>query len=104
MPAERIAEGVQVDRNELAAMCRRHRIATIRVFGSALRPDFTPDSDLDILVEFETGIDPDLFELGGIQQDLSDVFGREVDLKTPEMFSSAGLEHVLRSSRLGYAA
>lgn len=104
MPVEHIAEGVSVDREQLAALCRRHQIVAIRVFGSALRPDFSPDSDLDVLVEFEAGVDPDLFELGGLQQDLSDLLGRDVDLKTPEMFSPSGLEHVLRSSRLGYAA
>ncbi|HZW09774.1 MAG TPA: nucleotidyltransferase family protein [Phycisphaerales bacterium] len=104
MAAHQLADGVMVDRDQLAALCRRHGIAVIRVFGSALRADFGADSDIDILVEFEPGVDPDLFALGGIQQDLSDLFGREVDLKTPEMFSPATLEHVLRSSRLGYAA
>jgi predicted nucleotidyltransferase len=99
-----IAEGVTVDRDELAALCGRLRIAAIRLFGSVVRPDFGPDSDLDILVEFEAGVDPDLFTLGGIQQDFCDLFGREVDLKTAEMFSPGGLRHVLRSSRVGYAA
>jgi predicted nucleotidyltransferase len=104
MTAHQIANRITVNRDRLAALCRHHGIAAIRVFGSALRPDFGPDSDIDVLIEFEPGVDPDLFALAGIQQDLSDLFGREVDLKTPEMFSPASLQHVLRSSRLGYAA
>ncbi|MBK7405509.1 MAG: nucleotidyltransferase family protein [Phycisphaerales bacterium] len=104
MTAHQFADGITVDRDQLAALCERHRITAVRIFGSALRADFGPESDLDMLVEFAPGVDPDLFELGGIQQDLSDLFGREVDLKTPEMFSPASLRHVLRSSRIGYAA
>ncbi len=96
--------GTQIDERRLAALCMRHRIKSLRLFGSVIRQDFRPDSDVDVLVEFESGVDPDLFELGGIQQDLSDLFGRVVDLKTPEMFRPAGLQRVLQSSRLGYAA
>jgi predicted nucleotidyltransferase len=88
----------------IAALCRRYRIASIRVFGSALRSDFSPESDLDLLVEFTPGVDPDLFELGGLQQDLTDLFGRDVDLKTPEMFSRTSLQRVLASSVTAYAA
>ncbi|MEZ6233730.1 MAG: nucleotidyltransferase family protein [Phycisphaerales bacterium] len=88
----------------LARFCLRYRVASLRIFGSALRPDFGPDSDIDILVEFQAGVDPDLFELGGMQQDLSDLFGREVDLKTPEMFTDANLRRVLQSSVVAYAA
>jgi predicted nucleotidyltransferase len=69
-----------------------------------LRDDFGPDSDLDVLLEFEAGVDPGLFELGGMQQDLSDLFGREVDLKTPEMFGPTNFQRVLASSVVGYAA
>ena len=64
----------------------------------------TPDSDIDVLLEFEAGTDPDLLELGGMQQDLSDLFGREVDLKTPDMFSPSNLRRVLDQSVIGYAA
>lgn len=94
----------QPDPALLAAFCRRHRVAALRVFGSAIRADFTTASDVDVLVEFEAGIDPDLFELGGMQQDLTEIFGREVDLKTPEMFSASGLRRVLGTSVLAYAA
>jgi uncharacterized protein len=93
-----------VDPARLAAFCARHRIRILRVFGSALRPDFGAESDIDVLLEFEAGVDPDLFELGGLQQDLSALLGREVDLKTPDMFSPASLRRILESSVVGYAA
>src|SRR5215471_11822959 len=93
-----------VDAAKLAGFCVRHGVRSLRVFGSVLRDDFAPESDLDILMEFEPGVDPGLFELGGMQQDLTDLFGREVDLKTPEMFTPANLRRVMADSALGYAA
>lgn len=93
-----------VDPARLAEFCARHRVSTLRVFGSALRGDFGPTSDIDVLLEFQPGVDPDLFELGGMQQDLSDLLGHEVDLKTPDMFSPASLRRVLARSVVGYAA
>jgi uncharacterized protein len=88
----------------LGAFCKTHRVQSLRVFGSFARQSFTDESDIDILLEFQPGVDPDLFELGGMQQELTDIFDREVDLKTPEMFSPPNLERVVASSVLGYAA
>jgi predicted nucleotidyltransferase len=95
---------VTVEAAKLEEFCRRHRVRALRVYGSVLRDDYGPESDIDVLLEFEPGVDPDLFELGGMQQDLSDLFGREVDLKTAEMFSPASLRRVLNASVVGYAA
>ncbi|MCC6660549.1 MAG: nucleotidyltransferase domain-containing protein [Phycisphaerales bacterium] len=95
---------VTYDPARLRELCTRRRIRSIRVFGSVLRADFGPASDLDLLLEFEPGVDPDLFELGGMQQELSALFGRTVDLNTPDMFSPAKLGRVLANSALGYAA
>lgn len=89
---------------KLAALCVRHRVRSLRVFGSAACGAMTPESDVDVLLEFDEAVDPDLLELGGIQQDLTDLLGREVDLKTPAMFSAANLNRVLQSSVLAYAA
>jgi uncharacterized protein len=88
----------------LVSFCRSHGIRVLRLFGSVLTSDFSEGSDIDILVEFAPGVDPDLLELGGMQQDLSDLFGREVDLKTPDMFAPAALERVLARSVTQYAA
>lgn len=91
-------------RHALATLCMAHGISTLRIFGSVARGDEQADSDVDVLIEFLSGIDPDLFELGGIQQDLTAILGRTVDLKTPEMFSPANFQRVVTKSVLGYAA
>ena len=92
------------DATALAQLCTAHGVRTLRVFGSFARGQASAGSDLDVLVEFVPGVDPDLFELGGLQQDLSNLFGREVDLKTPDMFSPANLRRVMAGSIVGYAA
>jgi len=89
---------------ELERLCLSSGIRALRGFGSAARGDLAPNSDLDLLVEFAPGLDPDLFELGGPQQDVSALLGREVDLKTADMFSEPALRRVIAGSKLGYAA
>jgi len=88
----------------LAGFCAKHRVRTLRIFGSFVRNELTPESDIDVLLEFQLGVDPDLFELGGMQQDLSEIFDREVDLKTPDMFSPQSLRRILAGSVLAHAA
>ena len=88
----------------LVAFCAKHHIRALRIFGSGARNELTPESDIDILLEFQPGIDPDLFELGGMQQDLSTIFDREADLKTTDMFSPHNVQRVIASSVLAYAA
>lgn len=66
--------------NEVEVFCRRNYIHSFGLFGSALREDFNPDSDIDVLVEFEQGQEPDLFRLIELQDELSEIFGRKVDL------------------------
>lgn len=90
--------------SDLTEFCVRHQVRTLRLYGSFVRGELTPESDIDVLLEFQAGVDPDLFELGGMQQDLTEIFGREADLKTPEMFTPRNLQRVLDSSVVGYAA
>lgn len=71
---------------QLTDFCRRHHIRRLALFGSALRADFRPDSDLDILVEFEPDHTPGL-DFFGIEAELSQLFGRTVDLSTPHFIS-----------------
>ena len=76
-PPERIAE-----------FCQKHGIRWLAIFGSALRDDFRPDSDVDILVEFAPDRIPTLFDIASMEQELSMLFGgRKVDLRTPEDLS-----------------
>ena len=72
---------IDIPDKKIVEFCRRHHIRRLALFGSVLRDDFTPDSDVDILVEFEPGRTPGL-EFFTIQDELSDVLGRRVDLYT----------------------
>src|SRR3982750_2912529 len=75
-----------IDREALAALCRHHHIRRLAVFGSVLRDDFTPDSDVDVLVEFDAGYTPG-FAFVDIQDELAILLGRRVDLSTPGFLS-----------------
>lgn len=87
----------------LAAICRMHRIRRLGLFGSVLRDDFGPDSDIDILVEFEPGHTPGL-RFFRIQDELTHVLGRAVDLHTPESLSPKFRDQVLRELDILYEA
>ena len=76
----------QVRPDDLAEFCRRHHISRVALFGSVLRTDFRPDSDIDVLVEFEYGQTPGL-AFFDMQTDLWQLFGRHVDLNTPHFLS-----------------
>ena len=72
-----------VDPAALAALCRRHGIRRLALFGSALRDDFGPASDVDLLVEFEPQHVPGLMKIAGMEFELAELFGgREVELRT----------------------
>ena len=94
-----------VDQSSLAAFCREHRIRRLALFGSALRDDFGPGSDVDVLVEFEPDGTPGLFGIARLERELSVFFdGRKVDLRTPEDLSRHFREDVLRKAEEQYAA
>ena len=73
---------ISIPTDALANFCRDHGITRLAIFGSALREDFGPESDIDLLVEFEPDKVPGLFGLAGLESQLSGLFGREVDLVT----------------------
>jgi len=75
--------GVAVDQSRIAEFCRRHGVRRLALFGSVLRDDFRPDSDVDVLVEFEPGVRVGLIRLAGLEAELSAMLGRRVDLRTP---------------------
>jgi predicted nucleotidyltransferase len=78
--------GIRVSAEDLAAFCRRHRVARMALFGSVLRDDFRPTSDVDVLVEFAPGATPG-WEFFAMQDELSDLMGRRIDLNTPGFLS-----------------
>ncbi len=96
---------VTLDRPALADLCRAFGVARLRVFGSALRDDFDPErSDVDLLVEFLPGVSKSLFKLMEMQERLSELFHREVDLVTPANLSKYFRDDVLMSAEVLYDA
>jgi uncharacterized protein len=94
-----------IDRAMLAEFCRRHHIRRLSLFGSVLKGTARPDSDIDLLVEFEPGKAPGLLELAGMEIELSQrLEGRRVDLRTPEDLSRYFRDDVLRTAEVQYAA
>lgn len=71
---------IAIPAEEIETFCKRNHIFSFGLFGSALRVDFDHDSDIDVLVEFEKGQEPDLFKLVELQDELSKMLGRKVDL------------------------
>ena len=90
-----------VDR--IGRFCQRHRIRRLALFGSALREDFTPESDLDVLVEFELGTRVG-WAFFGMQRELSEILGRNVDLNTPGFLSDHFRDQVLAEAKDLYVA
>jgi predicted nucleotidyltransferase len=95
---------ILVDREQLAEFCRRHHIRRLALFGSVLREDFRPDSDVDVLVEFVPGYPVGLIRLAAIERELSGLLGRRVDLRTPADLSRYFRQEVLDSAEVQYAA
>ncbi len=94
---------IQVPKDEIVRFCLRHHIRRLAFFGSVLRPDFRPDSDVDVLVEFEPGHVPGLafFEM---ESALSRMLGRKVDLQTPQFLSRYFRDRVLKEAEVQYVA
>jgi predicted nucleotidyltransferase len=81
-----MSPNIAIDRQRVADFCRRHHVRRLALFGSVLRDDFGPGSDVDILVEFEAGHIPG-FALVTLEDELSAMVGRKVDLHTPGSLS-----------------
>lgn len=87
----------------IAALCERHAIRRLALFGSVLSNEFRPDSDLDVLVEFQPGKTPG-FAFFSIQRELSELLGRKVDLNTPQDLSRPFRNEVLASAQTVFGA
>ena len=96
---------IAIDRDKIAEFCRKHHIRRLAFFGSVLRDDFRPDSDVDVLVEFEPGHVPGFIRLGEMDCELSDLLGGwKVDLRTPEDLSRYFRDEVVASAEVLYGA
>ena len=88
----------------IQAFCRQHGIRRLSLFGSVLRPDLRPDSDVDVLVEFKAGLRLGLLGLARIEAGLSELIGRKVDLRTPQDLSPYFRDEIVRTAVTQYAA
>ncbi|MBZ5514472.1 MAG: nucleotidyltransferase family protein [Acidobacteriia bacterium] len=95
--------GIEVPKERIAEFCRRHHIRKLAFFGSVLRDDFRPDSDLDVLVDFEPGCTVGLLRMAGLELELAAILGRKVDLRTPADLSRYFRDEVVRTSEVQYA-
>ena len=84
--------------------CRRHRIRRLSLFGSALTERFRPESDVDVLVEFEPDERVSLFRIASLELELGSLFGRKVDLRTLQDLSHLFRDEVSRTASVLYAA
>jgi predicted nucleotidyltransferase len=92
---------VVIPEDQIAAFCRRHHIRKLALFGSILRDDFGPESDIDVLVEFEPGHTPG-FAFFDMQDELSQLLGRKVDLNTPNFLSDYFRDRVMAEADVLY--
>ena len=94
---------IELPKEQIASFCRERHIRRLAIFGSALRPDFRPDSDLDLLVEFEPDHIPGLFGIARMERELSALCGgRKVDLRTPEDLSRYFRQRVVEEAEVQY--
>lgn len=94
---------IDIPRQPLAEFCRRNGIRRLSLFGSVLREDFTSESDVDVLVEFEPGRVPGL-RFFRMERELSELLGRKVDLQTPQFLSPYFRAQVLAEAQVQYDA
>ena len=94
---------ITIPQANIADFCQRHHIRKLALFGSVLRDDFRPDSDIDVLVEFEPGHVPGFIRLAGMELELSELLGRrKVDMNTPMGLSPYFRDEVLAEAEVVY--
>jgi predicted nucleotidyltransferase len=94
---------IVIDREKISDFCRRHHIRKLALFGSVLREDFRPESDVDVLVEFEDGHIPGL-AFFSMERELSEILNYKVDLNTPQFLSPYFRDQVLAEAEAQYVA
>ena len=93
---------IEIPRDRIAEFCQRWRVQKLSLFGSVIRDDFTPQSDVDVLVEFQPGLTPGLRYFGAMPNELSQILGREVDLNTAQELSKYFRQEVIDEAEVIY--
>jgi predicted nucleotidyltransferase len=99
-----VQAAIDIPQAAIKAFCQRHHIRRLALFGSVLCGDFGPESDVDVLVEFEPTERVGYFTLVAIQLELADLIGREVDLLTPGAFHPRFRNKVMAGAQVVYRA
>ncbi len=95
----------EIDKGKIARFCRKWKITEFSLFGSVLRDDFSLDSDVDVLVSFAEDAPWSLFDLINMQDELKEIFGREVDFVEKEgLRNPFRRKHILKHREVIYAA
>jgi uncharacterized protein len=97
-------KNIKIDKQIIAEFCRKNQIRSLALFGSVLRDDFHPDSDVDVLVEFQEEAHVGMLKLAGMEMELSEIIGHKVDLNTPGFISRYFREQVLAEAEVQYVA
>lgn len=95
---------ISIPEHALAELCKRYRVRRLSLFGSVLREDFSPNSDVDILVEFEPDAEIGFLALSQMARDLSGLLGRTVDLVPRNSIKPILREAILREEKVIYAS
>jgi hypothetical protein len=95
---------IRIPKDQIAEYCKRNQVRRLSLFGSVLREDFGPDSDVDVLVEFEPGTRIGLIRLSGLEIELGNIVGRKVDLNTPGFLSKYFRDQILTEADVQYDA
>lgn len=99
-----MGDRLPLDQDVLAQLCRRHRISKLSLFGSMLKGSARPDSDVDLLVEFEPGEEPGLIGVANLESEISGLLGgRRVDLRTHGDLSRYFRDEVVKTAEVQYA-
>jgi hypothetical protein len=99
-----LVSGIELPIDRISDICRRYGVKELSVFGSAARGDMRPESDIDILVDFEPGARIGLVRFASLSEELQGLLGRRVDLVTKAGLKPRVRPYVLREARLVYAA
>lgn len=94
---------IDIPQDKISSFCKKHHIRRLALFGSVLSERFSSTSDIDVLVEFEQGQVVGLLKMAGMERELSELLGRQVDLRTPADLSRYFRDEVLASAEVHYA-
>jgi predicted nucleotidyltransferase len=95
---------IPIDKEQIASFCRKHHIMKLALFGSVITDRFGPESDVDVLFEYDPEQVPTLFDVVRMERELSEMFGRKTDMRTPGDLSRYFRDDVVRTALVQYAA